>query len=92
MAVTRSARHILMTAAADAVTGPLRIRAMWILADGATPGEDIVVHDGQGSIIAKATVDLADGQTHLVPTGPIQVVGLVLTTLPSACELFVQLD
>ena len=89
MAVTNDGRSILMSAAADAVTGRKCLSSLVIQGTGLTAGEEFVVSEADGNVIARGYITATHEYLDLLPSSPLWVDGITWTTKPATgtCRL-----
>jgi hypothetical protein len=92
MAVTRTSRSVLFTAATDALAQPVKIREVQINCAGATPGDNVILRDAAaGGLICNFEIPSATG-TFIVHQNCGWRQGLYVEALPSATTIVVLTD
>ncbi len=83
MAVTQVNHTYSMTAAADAVTQPLKLTSLRWSVTGGTVGQELIIRDKvSGGILARHLVEATTEDVEFL-TGPRWVAGIYIDTIPA---------
>lgn len=84
MSVTRDSRHIEMTAAADAVTGRIKVTSCRWVVTGGTVGQQLIIKNTNGDVLVNHLVAVATEDVEFVTAEPEWWNGIKLDTIPAA--------
>ncbi len=82
MAVTRTSRSIVMTAAADAVTGPLLCDSIALIGTSMVAGQRLTITDTDGAKVVDHYVESANENVEFLRV-PLWVRGLTVSAAPA---------
>jgi hypothetical protein len=88
MAVLNDGRSITLTAAGDSISGRKCLGSLVIQGNAANPGDEFVIGEFDGNVIARGYITAAAEYLHVLPSSPYWVDGLAAVTLPAGCRVF----